>query len=55
MDNKQDLYEKLVRLEETKKDVKAMKKAAAKDYNDQLKDIEAEILDTIDLIKGVDC
>ena len=46
----EDLNEKLVRLTKLQQEVTGMKKAAVKDYSDQLKDIRAEIDDTIESI-----
>lgn len=48
--DRQKLLEKLVRLEKQKADVTAMKKSMAKDYRDQLKDINSEIDEVMDAL-----
>jgi len=50
--NRSELLEKLRRLEELKRDVETQKRTATKDYNDQLKDIEGEIADVLELLKN---
>lgn len=46
-----ELLEKLRRLEETRRDVADAKRTAAKDYGDQLKDIDGEMADVLELLK----
>jgi hypothetical protein len=43
-----ELFSKLLELEKRLATVKASKKAMAKDYNDQIKDIQSEIKETVD-------
>ena len=45
--SRNDLLEKLRRLEEQYRAVEADKKAATSDYNDQLKDLKQEIADVL--------
>lgn len=52
--DRQDLLEKLRRLEELRRDVSSMKKAATADYNDQLKNIDGEIQDLLSVLKNTE-
>lgn len=52
--NRSELLEKLRRLEELKRDVEAQKRAASKDYSDQLKDIDGEVSDVLELLKNTE-
>jgi len=54
MDEKErkDDYQKLLNLHEQLEDVKRLKKAAASDYRDQIKNIEGEIQDLVKKLKG---
>ena len=45
--NRDELLDKLYRLEKQKAEVSAMKKSMASDYRDQLKDIDGEIKDVM--------
>lgn len=45
-----DLHAKLLELNKQQNEIEAMRKAASKDYRDQLKDIRDEIKDTIEAI-----
>lgn len=50
----QSLKDKVVRLTDQLNEVKGQKKSANKGFNDAIKDIESEIKDTVDLIKGAE-
>lgn len=52
--DRNELLEKLRRLEELRRDVEGMKKSAASDYNDQLKDINNEIQDLLAVLKDTE-
>lgn len=49
---REELLEKVRRLSETIEDVTDTKKAAAKDYNDQLKSLKDEMHDTLETLKN---
>ena len=53
VETKDTLVAKLLRLHDESKDVKKMSKAAAKDYKDQLKEIDKEIDDTVASLNNV--
>jgi len=48
-----EMFTKLLELEQRLATVKADKKSLVKDYNDQIKDIQAEIKETVDELGGV--
>lgn len=50
--DRNELLEKLRRLEERRAQVEADKRNAASAYNDELKEIKAELGDTLVLLKG---
>lgn len=51
--DKTHLSDKLIELTKRQEEVKQLKKAASKDYRDQLKDINDEIKDVLDALERI--
>ena len=51
-EDRKELFNRLLNLEKRLNDVKAMKKTAMRDYNDQIKDIQGEIKEVVEELGG---